>query len=294
MKISLLIATRNRAQALSGLLRALSGLAPVQGGWELLVVDNGSTDGTARLLEGARAAFPITRVHEPAPGKSRALNRGLGQARGEILVFTDDDVAPEPGWLVELTAAAERHPDCTVLGGPVRVDPAGIPGWILGSANLQEMLLSDHQLGETEGTYPPCRYPIGPNMAVRRVALEASGARWPLDLGPGTPVPLGDERGFLNQLSSCDACDRLYVPTAVVAHAPELDQLTFPRALRRCWLGGYAAGRVQRRFPRGAAESLGSSLALAGRRAGAWRSAREVACVLARAAGVTLGRTRRA
>lgn len=292
MRISLVLATRNRKQALDKVIKILGNTAAIPGGWELVVVDNGSTDCTARLVRELRTPFPIVLVQHPNRGKSRALNRGIVQSRGQLIVFTDDDVLPDATWLAEMASAADRHPDCVVFGGRVRVQPEGVPQWILQSANLQEMLLSEHDFGDTEMTYSSCRYPIGPNMAVRRPALQASGARWPEDLGPGTALPLGDERGFLNQISSCDARDRLYVPTAVVTHSPELDQLGFSQALRRCWLGGFAAGRLQRRFPRGGLRSLESSLHLAARRAQAWRSAREVACVLARAAGVAFGRAR--
>jgi glycosyltransferase involved in cell wall biosynthesis len=128
---SVLLATRNRA----GLLRAtLAHLArQVTDGlrWEVVVVDNGSEDGTAAVLAEARATLPLVVVSEPRAGKNRALNRALPLARGALLVFTDDDVEPEPRWLAEHVGAARRWPSHAVFGGPIapRMPPTA-PPWL--------------------------------------------------------------------------------------------------------------------------------------------------------------------
>src|SRR3954462_13260560 len=106
--ISVVIATRNRADSLRRLLPRLQALSPALA-WERVIADNGSTDETAAVL--ATAGNKVRTVFEPKRGKSRALNRALGVARGELLVFPDDDVEPLAAWLDELAAAAQRHPD---------------------------------------------------------------------------------------------------------------------------------------------------------------------------------------
>lgn len=93
---------------------ALGGLArvevPNQLVWELLVVDNNSTDDTAAVVDRFRDRLPIRGVFEPEPGLSHARNRGLAHARGAHLAFIDNDVLVEPDWLVELAAAISSDP----------------------------------------------------------------------------------------------------------------------------------------------------------------------------------------
>src|SRR5438067_689612 len=126
--VSVIIATRNRADSLASLLPRLLGLSPGLR-WELIVADNGSTDATAALL--GRLGERLRSVHEPLQGKCRALNRAVAAARGELLVFSDDDVEPHEAWLDELAAAARRHPDADCFGGRIRIDETGVPDWVL-------------------------------------------------------------------------------------------------------------------------------------------------------------------
>lgn len=286
-ELSLILATRNRAAGLRELLAALGAQSP-ELDWELVVVDNGSTDGTSDWLRAQAFERPMSVLSEPQPGKSRALNLGIAHARGRLLAFTDDDVTPATGWLAAFVSAAARHPSANVFGGRIVPDPRLVPGWIAASQNLQQMLLSEHDLGAVECVYPPYRYPIGPSMAVRASAVERAHARWPVNRGPGTRLPLGDERGFLQQVSAGPATDRLYVPDAEVRHAPEPEQLVLAAALERCFKGGFVAGRFD--------AAVGRRVQLDGatRRTVANRlrpsSARELACVLTRAAGVLAGR----
>ena len=90
MRVSLIVCTRNRAAQLPEFLARVASLEAPPGGWELIVVDNGSTDATPHLLDRfARSApFPVRCVHAPDPGLSRARNTGLAHARGDILAFT--------------------------------------------------------------------------------------------------------------------------------------------------------------------------------------------------------------
>jgi len=102
---SILIATRNRAERLAA---CLDRLLDLQGGQarEFILVDNGSTDATGDVLMQFQRAcpWPVVLLWEPRPGAGLALNRGVARARGEILIFTDDDCYAEP----DLIAAFER------------------------------------------------------------------------------------------------------------------------------------------------------------------------------------------
>src|SRR5215469_9780922 len=103
MLISLIICTRNRIESLRNCLRYVRGLQS-PGDWELVVVDNGSSDGTPALLKeyAATAPFPVLLVHEPTPGLGRARNAGLARATGSLLAFTDDDCYPSADFLKEI------------------------------------------------------------------------------------------------------------------------------------------------------------------------------------------------
>jgi glycosyltransferase involved in cell wall biosynthesis len=291
--LSLIIATRNRRDSLRRLLPQLNFMAAR--GWELIIVDNGSTDGTTELLRQAEATGYVRAVIEPRRGKGLALNAGIAAARGELLVFSDDDIEPDAAWLDGLFAAAERHPDADVFGGRILVDPREVPHWIRESRNLQEILLTQHDFGDREISYPPNRFPQGPNMAVRRRTLNGLQSPWAPDVGPGCALPVGDETCFFYRLGQ-GGKKRIYVASAVVRHRIEGYKLRFPSALRRCYWGGYSGGLLRSRFPAQveAAHTKTNFLRILGRT----RSWKELACVAVRAAGYLAGRrhgkTRRA
>ncbi len=286
--VSLLIATRNRAASLHALLARLERLSPALD-WELVVADNGSSDATPQVLAEAGRAARLRAVHEPVAGKSRALNRALRVARGELIVFTDDDIEPHPDWLDELAMAARRHPDVDCFGGRIRVAESAVPAWVRKSRNLQEILTSEHDCGDIEGPYPPNRFPIGPNMAVRRRALEGIADPWPIDTGPGSALPVGDEMAFWLRIGQGAGRRRIYVPSALVFHTPDAGNLTLCGSLRRAYRGGYSGALVQRRY--GTVRERAAGLKSVWARAAGTRSLRELLCVGARAAGVAMGRS---
>jgi glycosyltransferase involved in cell wall biosynthesis len=281
--ISVIIATRNRSDSLRRRLPALLALSPGLR-WELIVADNGSSDGTAELLAGM--ADRLRAVHEPRPGKSRALNRAIALARGELLVFTDDDVDPQADWLDELAAAAARHPDVDGFGGRIRVETSGVPAWVLRS-RLRQLLVSAHDYGDVECAYPPNRFPIGPNMAVRRRALRGIAEPFPVELGPGAPVPVGDEPAFFFRLGFGTGKASLYVPTAQVRHEPNLAYLALGPALRRSYLGGYSAGLMNARYSAQASPELKGVPVW--RKIAATRSWQEFLCSAVRMLGYAAG-----
>ena len=281
--LSVVVATRNRADSLERLLAQLSRQVDAPS-FELIVADNGSHDRTPDILRRASSNLRILSVRVDEPGKGRALNAALEIATGALVVFTDDDVEPDPRWLAELYAAAERHPEAQVFGGRIDVDEQAVPRWIRRSHNLMGLLTSSHALSDS--TYGYGRYPFGPNLAVRRRLIEGVERPYPERMGPGTSLPVGDESGFLVALSPPEALDRMFVDTARVAHEVEPANVGFREALRR----SFHQGRAQRSLgipaqaPRW--EGGGQDFArLVFKRLGACRSPQELACVLARQLG---------
>jgi GT2 family glycosyltransferase len=116
-EISIVVPTRNRAQRLRAL---LDSLRQQEGpAFEVIVVDNASSDDTLRVVGEADAAADahVRAIHLPQPmGPAIARNRGWRLARGELIVFTDDDVVASPDWLKPIAAAHERDPDAVIQG----------------------------------------------------------------------------------------------------------------------------------------------------------------------------------
>jgi len=279
--ISVILATRNRA----GLLEATLGwlgtqrTGPVT--WEVVVADNGSTDRTAEVLRRAAGSLPLVAVAELRPGKNRAMNRALEAARGDLLLFSDDDVIPEPHWVAEMAAAAARWPDDDVFGGEVRLAfPEGTPPWL---REPFHPALNFARYGANEPEGPTARLPNGPNFALRAAALAA--LRFSEAIGPdGTPgYAMGSETELLERLRERGA-RFIYVPGAVVQHVVQPHQLETRYLLGRSYRLG--RGEVRRRGGRGssAARLLGAPRHL-------WReAASEAAAGLASVLG---GRERR-
>src|SRR6185312_7417586 len=110
MNITAILCTCNRCDTLDKALESLAASRlPSSAKWEVIVVDNNSRDRTREVAEQycRRYGNHFRYLFEPRPGKSYALNSGIREAAGDILVFTDDDVIVDPDWLQNLAAALE-------------------------------------------------------------------------------------------------------------------------------------------------------------------------------------------
>lgn len=175
--ISVIISTYNRADLLgdaieSVLAQELSGARP----FELLVVDNNSSDRTRDVIEAFSARDPRVRhVFERAQGLSHARNAGIARARASILTFTDDDVRVGRGWLDAILAVCEEHPDADVIGGRVLPEwPAPPPAWLTRD-HWSPLALVDYgdRPVRVSAENPLCL--VGANLTVRRRAFDLAG-----------------------------------------------------------------------------------------------------------------------
>lgn len=239
--ISVVLATRNRSATLARFLQRMSAIDhPRQ--WELVIVDNGSSDDTPDIVARYTDKLPVNLLCEPVPGKSRALNKGVFSAKGELLIVVDDDITPREDWLTVWEQALVEHPDINVFGGRICIEKSQLPQWLEQSFNLKNLLAAEHDLGLEDLRYPYNQYPWGPNIAVRRSALDGVTCPWPENFGPGSRIPVGDEYAFLTKISPPSARDRLYLAASVVMHQPEQKDLTLAGATLRCFQGGLASG----------------------------------------------------
>ena len=171
LRASIIIATYKRAAYLSKCLEALAVLETDPTTFEIIVVDNNSPDNTQEVVLDFAQLHPALSVGymcETNQGASYARNRGIAEARGEILCFLDDDSPPGPDWL---NALLDRFLDLTVgcVGGPSILDYQGQerPPWLRG--DLQG-LLSGYTLPYTKPTQVSRwdQLPLSCNMAIRR------------------------------------------------------------------------------------------------------------------------------
>jgi glycosyltransferase involved in cell wall biosynthesis len=126
------ICTLNRADVLKDTLRSLAAMRiPPDLSWDVIVVDNGSDDHTPEVVRSFEAALPIRCLNEPRRGLAIARNTALRSAAGDLILWTDDDVRVDPGWLEAYVQAARDRPGDTFFGGPIEPHFVGSPpGWL--------------------------------------------------------------------------------------------------------------------------------------------------------------------
>jgi len=231
MDVSVIFATRDRADLLADTLRELEGQNTAGLTWELIVADNGSTDDTPAVLRRAAQTLPLISVVEHQPGKNRALNRALDLARGDLLLFTDDDVAPDSRWISEMAEAAGRWPAHAIFGGRIVPRfPPQTPDWLRGHW-FTGTAYARFEPQQNEG--PMKKLPFGPNFMVRAGALGAQ--RYNEGIGPlGEDYVSGSETELLIRLTE-QGHQMVYVPSATVGHVVRPNQLSVDWLLARSY-----------------------------------------------------------
>jgi glycosyltransferase involved in cell wall biosynthesis len=249
MIATILICTYNRASLLGPTLDSIAALAcPADLDWEVLVVDNNSSDETRQVVERRQGAYPVDLRYafEPRQGKSIALNTGHGLARGEVIVYTDDDVRVPAGWLEAAVRPLLADASLAYTGGPVRpMWERQPPAWLEPAGNLGGTIaVKDH--GDAAFVFEDRRKtPLGVNMAVRRTLVGAIGGFRP-DLGRKGKSLLGQEQAEFFYRSRAAGARGMYVPAMVLDHFVPASRLTH-NYFRRWW---YWKGISQARLHR--------------------------------------------
>lgn len=242
MDISVVLATYNRAESLQEALSSFSKLyLSTQWTVELLVVDNNSKDRTCEVVQefAARTTFPVRYIFERTQGRSAALNSGILQANGEIVVLTDDDVVFHPEWLSNLKWAFDSH-DCAAVAGKV------IPQWNHAKPDWLEMegqfAIVHFDLGdEMKEVRTP---PLGANSAFRRDVFQKYGL-FRLDLGVnGSRHTITcDDSEFGERLIRAGETI-VYCPNAIVFHPVEPERATKKYFLSWYYYNGVSVTRM--------------------------------------------------
>jgi hypothetical protein len=253
---TVLIATYNRAALLDRTLGSLRRLrmAPHRR-WELIVVDNNSSDDTRLVVERHSRDFPVPLRYllETRQGRSSALNAGIAAARGAVIAMTDDDVIVDEGWLeAACTALLEPiSPEIAYAGGPVRpLWEAAPPAWLdVRRGDLWGTIAIQDHGGEPFVYERQKKVPLGANMAATRELFARIGA-FRADLGrtSGARV-LGQEVPELLARARAAGCHGAYVPAMQVEHHVPAARLT-RGYFRRWWFGkGVSRARLEESRP---------------------------------------------
>jgi len=183
MNLSIALCTRNNCASLVRTLDSLRSLSlPFAG--ELLLIDNGSTDGTWDVLGSyIHPTLTVRRIMEVTPGLCYARNRALAESTGEIIVFTDDDVRVSPKWIDSLTRPLLQKRAEAVVGG-IRLAPHLIRPWM--TAMHRAWFASTEALDPAQPNYL-----IGANMAFLR-SVTAKVPQFDVELDPGRLGGWGD------------------------------------------------------------------------------------------------------
>jgi glycosyltransferase involved in cell wall biosynthesis len=229
MDVTVILCTYNRCETLA---RALESVAastvPSSVEWEVLVVDNNSTDRTHEAVKAFLRSHPkrFRYLFEARQGKSHALNTAVKEARGDVLAFMDDDVTVDPAWLQNLTSSLH---DGTWAGAGGRILPAqniSPPRWLAldGPYSMGGMLYAHFDLGDMPQQLD--RAPYGTNMAFRKEMFEKHGG-FRTDLGPGASREFphfNEDTEFGRRLIAAGGRLR-YEPSAVVYHLVFQDRI---------------------------------------------------------------------
>ena len=244
---SIVIPTRARASYLEVALASIAPQARAAGAEVLVIDDAGPTPEGRAQAERFGARYE---PHARPRGLNVARNTGVERSGGELVVFVDDDIEAMPGWLDALLTAAREHPDVDVFAGPIRPRLEDRGGYVSHSCGREKAPITTLELGPSD---TDTRYAWGANMAIRRAALERTGA-FDESLEHG-----GDEQEWQDRLRAREPGARvLYVAGAAVDHR-RTGRHARLRGLARAQ---YVRGRAARRFDarRGVAPRLGREL----------------------------------
>jgi len=217
LDVSIVICTRDRGEDLREVLAHLGRVrAPQEWRVELLMIDNGSTDGTRALVEGMKLAnMDLRYVFAPNGGKCAAFNAGVALSSGTVLLLTDDDVHVPPNW-IEAMCRPIFSGETEVVQGGIRPAPHLERPWLKGVLRRWVAALEDP-------AWPPEGL-IGANVAISRHAFDVAGP-YDVRLGPGAA-------GFFEDTALGWSLERagfskLFLADVAVEHHFRADRLTF-------------------------------------------------------------------
>ena len=225
---SVIICTHNRCEALARTLDSLSKMCvPTDLMWELLVIDNNSSDRTPEIIRSFMtpgATLPLKYFFEPVPGVSHARNRGVRESHGAIIAFVDDDVEVTRGWLREVRNAFQQYDPVCVGGRVLLQENSPRPPWW--DKGVMDVSVGKFDRGTSVIVYEESdREFIGicANMMFKRIAFEKYGL---------FRTDMGKQPNRLNTGEETEMADRLRKQKELVIYHPDVQVYHYPSAER--------------------------------------------------------------
>ena len=219
IRLSLIIATYNRAEQLMVTLDSVARQTLSADRWECIVVDNNSKDDTRQRVEAFAAEHPqLNMVYhlEQNQGLSYARNAGVAKAQGDIIAFVDDDERIVPEFVEVYVELFDSKADAMSAGGKIVAEyPTGRPEWM--SRYTEQPIANPMDFGSEVKLFPKRRIPGGGNMAMRRSVFEEVGVFNP-NLGRTGGRLIGGEESELFERMAERGMACYYVPRAVMYH----------------------------------------------------------------------------
>ena len=217
--LTAIICTYNCAKYLGNLLESIAANDLPRSEYEIVLVDNNCTDNTREICE----AFAIVHkdvnfryVVEQEQGLSAARNKGIKEAKGNVLVYIDDDALIDIWYLRTISEYMSAHPEISAVGGPIiPLYETVEPKWM--TRYTKELLCGYLYLGDKERTFPGDRYPGGGNAAYRSDVFQKVGL-FNTDLGrKGDSLMGAEEKDIFDKMCS-QKMQFMYLPKMILHH----------------------------------------------------------------------------
>jgi glycosyltransferase involved in cell wall biosynthesis len=271
VKYSIIIPTHNRAEILQRCLQCICELENPDEDWEVLVLNNNSTDGTEEIVNSYRERLSNLRYfHATDPGLHVGRNLGCRIAQGNILCYIDDDSFVSKGWLKGIEKAFQNS-EVVLAGGPClpqyEIEP---PAWLNNMWNIIEEgrtlgYLSLIDLGDKQRWISPY-YVYGCNFSIRKDILDEIGGFHP----DGMPKELlryrGDGETFVSKMLIESGYRAVYSPSAKIHHLVPASRMTTDYFCHRAYIQGISGSFAQKREQYGVENATCKKKASIGRR----------------------------
>ena len=227
IRLSLVIATYNRAEQLMVTLGSVAMQNAEAESWECIVVDNNSSDNTRERVEAFKSehnSLNIRYIFEQNQGLSYARNAGIMASRGDIVAFIDDDERIVADFVSAYIDLFDQHPDAMAAGGEIIAEyPTGRPRWM--SRYTERPIANPMSFGDRVKLFPSSRIPGGGNMAMRRRVFDSIGM-FNTSLGRTGKRLLGGEESDLFERIVKHEYRIYYAPRAVMYHIIPKEKLS--------------------------------------------------------------------
>ncbi len=225
--LSVIICTYNREKYIYNVLRSVAENDYPRSGYEIVLVNNNSTDGTQAECERFAREYndvAFRYIDEKEQGLSYARNAGILASHGDVLVYVDDDATVNREYLRTYQNFFESNPDAMAAGGPILpVYETAEPSWF--SHFTRALITGKVYLGDKERRFPKGKFPGGGNAAYRKSVFEQIGL-FNVELGrKGNSLMGAEEKDLFDKMTAL-GIDFYYLPTAILYHIIPEKKLT--------------------------------------------------------------------